>query len=124
MPPNCPHAVFTPETEKEQGCLAIGGQFFTASHLHSSLEALSLQEKYPEISNEDLNDSIYKDLAKIIRTCHSITTDVEKAQIASSCSLFPSPLSEATLRSDLKSFGISAKNRHFLEYLHYQRVLR
>jgi hypothetical protein len=118
MPPNCPHAVFTPETEGEQSCLAIGGQFFTAPHLHSSLEALSLQEKYREISNEDLDDSIYNNLAGIIRACGSITTDVEKAQIVSSCSLFPSPLSEATLNSDLRTFGISAKKRSdFVEYL-------
>jgi hypothetical protein len=87
MPPNCPHAVFTPETS-----LAVGGQFLTAAQLPRSLEALSWQEKYPGISNEDLDDSIYKNLAEILR-CHSITTDDEKAQIISSYS--PAPLPKA-----------------------------
>ncbi|RDH26387.1 hypothetical protein BDQ94DRAFT_176410 [Aspergillus welwitschiae] len=32
MPPSCPHAVFTPDD-----CLAVGGHFYTAAHLGSTL---------------------------------------------------------------------------------------
>jgi hypothetical protein len=53
MPPSFPHAVFTPDN-----CLAVGGQFYTAGHLSCSIEGLKLQEDHPDISNEDLHDSV------------------------------------------------------------------
>ncbi|KAI9768126.1 MAG: JmjC domain-containing histone demethylation protein 1 [Geoglossum umbratile] len=108
MPPSFPHAVFTPED-----CLAVGGQFYTAGHLSHSLEGLKLQEDYPDISNEDLHESSYRTLARILRGCSVITTSVEKAEIISSCCLFPDPSAHTGLKTNknlidaLKSLGVS-----------------
>jgi hypothetical protein len=103
MPPNCPHAVFTPKTEDcQEGCLAVGGHFLTAAHLSSSLEGLHLQELYPAISNEDLNDKIYAEFEKIIRDYHDELTDVH-AQIVSSCSFFLDYKSPAAVSTALKA---------------------
>ena len=85
MPPSLPHAVFTPEN-----CLAVGGQVYTKGNLAQSLDGLRIQERASNISNEDLDDSLYTTLAKILRECDSITDPVEKAQLLTSCSLFPS----------------------------------
>ena len=79
MPPTFPHAVFTPED-----CLAVGGQFYTAGLLGQTIEGLKIQEDYPEISNEDLSDSVYRTLGRIVRECYDVTTSVEKAHITSS----------------------------------------
>jgi hypothetical protein len=114
MPPSFPHAVFTPEN-----CLAVGGQIYTAAHLGRSLEGLKVQEDHPDISNEDLHDSDYSTLARILRECGAVTTSVEKAQIVSSCSLFPqSPactasdkLSKTQLMDILKSRGVAFASR-------------
>jgi hypothetical protein len=78
MPPSFPHAVFTPED-----CLTVGGQIYLTGNLGRSLEGLKTQEDHPEISNEDLYDSVYNTLARILRDCGGITTSVEKAQIIS-----------------------------------------
>lgn len=108
MPPSFPHAVFTPED-----CLAVGSQFYTTGHLGHSLEGLKLQENHPDISNEDLHESIYHTLARILRGCSVITTSVEKAEIISSCSLFPDPSAHTGLKTNknlidaLKSLGVS-----------------
>src|SRR5437667_10339974 len=83
MPPNFPHAVFSPEN-----CLAFCFQFYTTGNLGCSFEGLKAQEDHPDISNEDLHDSVYSILMRILRECGPITTSVEKAQIVSSCSLF------------------------------------
>src|SRR5882762_8391081 len=106
MPPSFPHAVFTPED-----CLAVGGQFYTAGHLGHSLEGLKLQEEYPDISNEELHESIYCMVAKILRGCSAITTSVQKAEIITSCSLFPGPAHTQKTNKDLlgalKSLGVN-----------------
>ena len=95
--------MFTPED-----CLAVGGQFYTAGHLGHSLEGLKLQEEYPDISNEELHESIYCTVAKILRGCSAITTSVQKAEIITSCSLFPGPAhTPKYLLGALKSLGVN-----------------
>lgn len=91
MPPTFPHAVFTPED-----CLAVGGQFYTAGLLGQTIEGLKLQEDHPEISNEDLSDSVYRTLGRIVRECNDVTTSVERAHITSSSSQFRDPLTLAS----------------------------
>ena len=124
MPPSFPHAVFTPED-----CLAVGGQIYTAGNLGRSIEGLRLQEDYPNISNEDLGDSVYSTLARILRECGSITTSPETAEIVSGQLLFPHPpnlttyneLSKDGLAGILRSRGIiipsKAKKNDLLELL-------
>ncbi|KAI9855657.1 MAG: hypothetical protein M1813_009703 [Trichoglossum hirsutum] len=110
MPPSFPHAVFTPEDS-----LAVGGQLYTVGNLGRSIEGLKMQEDYPDISNEDLHSSVYGTLASILRECGAVTTSIDKAQIISSCSLFPTPraitaydkLSKASLIDILKSRGVT-----------------
>ena len=87
MPPSLPHAVFTPEN-----CLAVGGQVYTKGNLAQSLDGLRIQEQASKISNEDLDKLVYDILAKILRECDSITDPTEKAQLLTSCNLFPSAL--------------------------------
>jgi len=114
MPPSFPHAVYTPEN-----CLTVGGQTYTTGNLSRSVEGLRVQEDYPDISNEDLYDSVYRTLAKLLRECGPITTSVEKAQIASSCSLFPAApafteydkLLKPELMEILKSRGVAFSSR-------------
>jgi hypothetical protein len=96
MPPSFPHAVFTPKD-----CLAVGSQFYTAGHIGHSLEGLKLQEEYPDISDEELHESIYRTVAKILRGCSVITTSVQKAEIITSCSLFPGPPHTQRTNKDL-----------------------
>src|SRR5438876_8785098 len=72
MPPTFPHAVFTPED-----CLAVGGQFYTVGNLGHSIEGLKLQEDHPDISNEDLYDSVYNTLTKVLRGCGAVTNSTE-----------------------------------------------
>ena len=85
MPPSLPHAVFTPEN-----CLAVGGQVYTKGNLAQSIHGLSVQERAGNISNEDLDESVYATLANILRKCDSITDPVEKARLLTSCDLLPS----------------------------------
>ena len=87
MPPTFPHAVFTPED-----CLAVGGQFYMAGNLGHSIEGLKLQEDHPNISNEDLYDSVYNTLTRVLRGCGTVTNSTKKAQVISSSSLFPDSL--------------------------------
>ena len=87
MPPSLPHAVFAPEN-----CLAVGGQVYTKGNLAQSLDGLRIQEQASRISNEDLDESVYDNLAKILRDCDSITEPTEKAQLLTSCNLFLSTL--------------------------------
>jgi len=109
MPPNFPHAWFAPEN-----ALTIGGQIYTSGTLGRTIEALKMQEDAPDISDEELYDTAYSSLARILKDCHAVTTSTEKAQIISSCSLFPDPpdftaagrLSESDLIDMLLSHGI------------------
>src|SRR5438046_3014564 len=73
-----------------EDCLAVGGQIYVAANLGHSTEGLKLQEDHPDISNEDLHHSVYRTLGWVLRGCDAVTTSVERAQIISSCSLFPS----------------------------------
>ncbi|KAI9765386.1 MAG: hypothetical protein M1839_005508 [Geoglossum umbratile] len=124
MPPTFPHAVFTPED-----CLAVGGQIYTAGKLGHSIEGLRLQEDHPHISNEDLADSVYSTLARVLSDCGPVTTSFEKSQIVSSLSLFPKftdpttydKHSKDSLMDILKSRGVvippKAKKNQLLELL-------
>ena len=124
MSPIFPHAVFTPDD-----CLAVGRQIYTSGHLGRSIEGLQLQEDYTYISNEDLDDSVYGTLARILRECSSITTTLEMAEIISSQLLFPylkdlttyDELTKDSHVSILKSQGITipskAKKNDLLELL-------
>ncbi|KAI9763738.1 MAG: hypothetical protein M1840_009135 [Geoglossum simile] len=114
MPPNFPHAVFTPENS-----LTVGGRVYTSGTLGRSIEGLKMQEDNPSISHEDLHDCVYNTLARTLRECDAVTTSAEKAQIISSCSLFPDPpassaarnLSKSSLIDILGSHGISITSR-------------
>ena len=106
MPPSLPHAVFTPEN-----CLAVSGHVYTKGSLAQSIDGLRIQERASSILNEDLDEWVYDTLAKILRECNSITDPVEKAQLLTSCNLFPSAvkitsayksLSQAKLKSLFK----------------------
>ena len=106
MPPSLPHALFTPEN-----CLAVGGQVYTKGNLAQSIDGLSVQERASNISNEDLDDSVYTTLAKILKECDSITEPLEKARLLTSCSLFPSapkttsPSYDSLSKNKLKSLS-------------------
>lgn len=63
MPPSCPYAVFTPDD-----CLSVGGHFYTAPYLGSTLRGLRLQEDYPDIYNEDPRADFYDFLRSFLRT--------------------------------------------------------
>lgn len=80
MPPGLPHAVFTPED-----CLAVGAQFYTAPHLGKSLRTLALQERYPDISNEDLSGSSYAALASFLEmeSSHGFLNPIDKMSVVS-----------------------------------------
>jgi hypothetical protein len=110
MPPSFPHAVFTPED-----CLAVGGQFYTAGHLGCSIEGLKLQEDHPDICNEDLDDSVYLTLARVLSEYGPVTTSLEKAEIVSSQSLFLHTaydrLSKDDLMGILKSRGVAIPSK-------------
>jgi hypothetical protein len=124
MPPSFPHAVFTPDDS-----LAVGGQFYTTGHLGRSIEGLRLQEDYPDVSNEELSDSVYGTLAGIFNNCSPVMTSSEKSQVVSSRSLFPGRPSPPTydeyskerLTNVLESFGVAipsrASKRELLELL-------
>jgi hypothetical protein len=124
MPPSFPHAVFTPDD-----CLAVGGQIYTAGNLGRSIEGIKLQEDYPDISNEDLDDSVYSTLARVLRECGPLTSSSEKAEIVISQTLFPhladtmtyDNISKDGLMSTLKSLGVAipskAKKNELLKLL-------
>ena len=86
MPPACPHAVWSIEES-----LTVGGQFYLSSNLGSSLEGLRLQERHPDISNENIHTTTYAILANILHSCDSILTCTEKAKVLSNCELFLLP---------------------------------
>ena len=94
------HAVFMPED-----CLAVGGQICVAVNLGHSIEGLKLQEDHPDISNEDLHHSVYRTLEWVLRGCDAVTTSVERAQIISSCSLFPK-LSALTAHDNIQRLAL------------------
>ncbi|KAL2830950.1 hypothetical protein BJY01DRAFT_240262 [Aspergillus pseudoustus] len=83
MPPLFPHAVFTPEDS-----LFAGGNFYTAAHLSSTLEAIRCQEDYPTISNEDLMDKHYETLTRVLKSFHLLGTPDEVKRVWGNCSLF------------------------------------
>ena len=123
MPPSFPHAVYTPDN-----CLMVGGQTYTMGNLGRSIEGLKVQADCPDISNENLYDSVYDTMATFLTRCGPITTPVEKAQIASSCTLFTlaSPakydlLTKADLAAILKSrkvvFGSKTDRRGLVQLL-------
>lgn len=93
MPPSCPHAVFTPDD-----CLAVGGHFYTAAHLGSTLHGLKLQEDYPAISNEDLQPGFYDLLHRVFENADTINIPLQQADILSSSSLFLDSLDATTSR--------------------------
>jgi hypothetical protein len=108
MPPGCPHAVFTPDD-----CLAVGGQFWTTAHLGHTLEVLRIQETYPDICNEEINDAIYDTLGKIIQDCKSVMKDQEIAEVVANSSLFSDNLDDLStpcLKSRLESQGIEPRS--------------
>lgn len=86
MPPCFPHAVFTPED-----CLMVGGQFYTSANLGRTLEGLKAQEDNPEISNETIEDTTYRNLAYILRQGFDYFRLEEKARVLSNLSLFIDP---------------------------------
>ncbi|GIC88718.1 jmjC domain-containing histone demethylation protein 1 [Aspergillus udagawae] len=94
MPPSCPHAVFTPDD-----CLAVGGHFYTAAHLGSTLRGLKLQEDYPAICNEDILPDFYYLLRGVFQKADSVNMSLQQADILSSSSLFLDALDEASLAS-------------------------
>ncbi|KAF2137763.1 uncharacterized protein K452DRAFT_257227 [Aplosporella prunicola CBS 121167] len=123
MPPSLPHAVFTPED-----CLMVGGTFYTAGTLDQTLEGLEIQEKYPEISNEDLNDTVYNSLEQILIHCNFM--DVQnKIRILGCRSLFTkcskgkgtSKLTKKDIMGHLTSIGVKfnpGKRKHELLQLY------
>ncbi|KAH0563229.1 hypothetical protein GP486_002197 [Trichoglossum hirsutum] len=131
MPPSFPHAVFTPDD-----CLAVGGQIYTTGNLGRSIEGIKLQEDYPDISNEDLDDSVYSTLARILRECGPFTSSSERAEIVISQSLFPplvdtmtyDDLSKDSLIGILKSLRVTipskAKKNELLELLKKNHDIR
>lgn len=92
MPPSCPHAVFTPDD-----CLAVGGHFYTAAHLGSTLRGLKLQEDYPAISNEDLHADFYNLLHRVFENAHTMNIPLQQADILSASSLFLDSLDPTSL---------------------------
>lgn len=114
MPPGLPHAVCTPED-----CLLVGGQFYTASNLGRTLRMLRIQEQHPDISNEDLYDSVYKCLA---RTLLSLCNDAQmrpedKLNICADAKAFEQPgagiapgvvnrLTVAKIKEQLTQWGV------------------
>lgn len=109
-----PYAVFTTED-----CLAVGGQFYTTGNLGRSIEGLKVQEDHPDISNKDLNDSVYSSSASFLREGGPVMTSMEKAQIVSSCSLFPNAPtfvaynkpSKSSIMNTLRSRGVALVSR-------------
>ena len=106
----------------------VGGQTYTIKNLGRSIEKLKVQTDYPDISNENLYDFVYDTIATFLTRCGSITTPVEKAQIASSCILFtlvlPAKydlLTKADLAAILKSrkviFGSKTDRRRLVQLL-------
>ena len=87
--------MFTPEN-----CLAVGGQVYTKGNLAQSIDGLRVQERASSISNEDLDESVYNTLAKILKECDSILDPVEKAQLLTSCNLFPSSVKTTSASDD------------------------
>ena len=79
--------------------------------LNQTLEGLQTQERYPDMSNEDLHNSTYRILAIIFEECGHIFSMQESVKIASNCSLFPHPLSADKTKADfippLRSPGIT-----------------
>ncbi|KAL3246565.1 hypothetical protein ABHI18_012689 [Aspergillus niger] len=92
MPPSYPHAVFTPDD-----CLAVGGHFYTAAHLGSTLRGLKLQEDYPAISNEDLHAGFYDLLHRVFKNAHTMNIPLQQADILSASSLFLDSLDPTSL---------------------------
>ena len=84
--------------------MAVGGHFYTVLLLGQSLKGVKLQEDYPAISNEGLDESVYCTLGRILRGCDSIATPGDKARISASCALQRDPL---PIPSDTKKLSIS-----------------
>ena len=78
------HTIFTLENY-----LAVKGQVYLIGNLAQSIDGLRVQEQASNTLNEDLNESVYKTLAKILREYNSIIDRIEKAQLLTSCNLFP-----------------------------------
>ncbi|BDD61156.1 hypothetical protein MAP00_006227 [Monascus purpureus] len=106
MPPSCPHAVFTPDD-----CLAVGGHFYTAAHLGSTLRGLKLQEDYPAICNEDLLPDFYDVLRSVFQNAHSISSSLQQSEILSSSCLFLDVLDVASLAPLFKANRRNSNSR-------------
>ena len=113
-----------------EDCLAVGGQIYAAANLGHSIEGLKLQEDHPDISNEDLYDSAYSTLARVLREGKALSQlPTGKAQVVSSSSLFPDSsalpaydnLSKTSLIDTLKSHSMTitlrAKKKELLKLL-------
>lgn len=94
MPPGLPHAVFTPED-----CLSVGGQFYTAPNLGKSLRTLALQERYPDVSNEDLSGSAYATLTFLLNNCHALLKPTDKMSVVSNALMIDSSSSTPKIRA-------------------------
>ncbi|KAJ5159341.1 uncharacterized protein N7500_008992 [Penicillium coprophilum] len=106
MPPSFPHAVFTPDD-----CLAVGGHFYTAPHLSSTLRGLRLQEDYPDICNEDLQADFYNLLTSLLHNGSQVWTATQRVDILTSSSLFLDNLDTASLAIRYKANGRASRSR-------------
>ncbi|KAL4887785.1 hypothetical protein BDV59DRAFT_162914 [Aspergillus ambiguus] len=97
LPPSCPHAVFTPDD-----CLAVGGHFFTAAHLGTTLCGLKHQEDCPEICNEDLDPTTYSLLGEALNHFDTIGTYAEQVDVLTCSSLFLDTLNPTPIAAFFK----------------------
>ncbi|KAL2859963.1 uncharacterized protein BJX67DRAFT_375922 [Aspergillus lucknowensis] len=80
MPPGCPHAVFTPEDS-----FTVGGDFFTSSHLGTTITATALQARYGyTFCNEKLSLQDYLNLALVLEQYQGSFSDEPLARLVAS----------------------------------------
>ena len=72
------HTVFTLEDY-----LAIDKQFYIVEHLSYSIERLKLQEDHLNIYNENLDNSVYYTLARVLNECSLVTISFKKVLVSS-----------------------------------------
>lgn len=106
MPPSYPHAVFT-----TADCLAVGGHFYTAPHLGSTLRGLRLQEDYPDICNKDLQADFYKFLTSFIENGSQGWTATQQVDILTSSYLFLDNLDAASQAMLSRANGRGSRSR-------------
>jgi hypothetical protein len=80
MPPGCPHAVFTPEDS-----FTAGGNFFTSSHLGTTITTTALQARYGyRFCNEKLSLQDYLNLALVLEQYQGSFSDEHLARVVAS----------------------------------------